>query len=472
MTSNSELTIDLGAVENNVRVLRGIVGADCALCPILKADGYGLGVGPIARHLRAGGADMLAVYGLDQAAHIARTGVSGPILVLMPVCDVPRADETYRLLIQGRLHLTVHDSGQLEALLRLADRFATAIPVHLEIDTGLGRGGCDPRDAQAVLRRIEHSRWLRLAGIFTHFADAARSAASAQRQMAQLDSVLERCGDLVGPDCLVHAANTAALLRNRRYHRSMVRFGLAWVGVGNEWCTGGPFRRAAAGLRPVVRWRSSIIHVKQVRSGSHVGYASAWTARRHSTIGLVPVGYADGFAPGLASTDERPVGPCVGIEAGDARCYVAVVGRVNMDQITVDLTEVARRVPIEPGTPVELIGADPKAPNHLAALAKAAGTTPHEILCRLSPRLPRQYRAGRLIEPKPQEARAGWEGLLSMRAARAASAPGGRTDGGAMALLGTAGRRGPGAETPQMAHGGAGESGEDDGAASDRADDD
>ncbi len=401
MTANSELRVDLGAVEHNVRVVRGIVGPDCALCPILKADGYGLGVTPVARHLKAAGAGMLAVYSLEQAAQIARAAVGGPILVLMPVHEIPRNDETYRLLIQGRLHLALHDPGHLESLQRLADRFATPVPVHLEVDTGLSRGGCAPGEAKPMFERVVASRWLKLAGVWTHFASAARSAQATQRQMEVFDGLLESCGPLVPADCLIHVAATSAIVRHRRYHRSMVRFGLGWAGYAPDLVGAVQFRRQAAELRPILSWSSRIVQVKTIERGTRVGYGATWTARRRTTIGLIPVGYADGYPPALGATDERAGTASVAVHVPDGRAYVPVVGHVNMDQITVDLTDAVRKAPVEVGTAVEIIGTDPRAPNHLPALAKAAGTIPHEILSRLSPRLPRVYRSSQIVETKP-----------------------------------------------------------------------
>ncbi|MHC4709884.1 MAG: alanine racemase, partial [Planctomycetota bacterium] len=172
MSETSRIRVNLSAVEHNVRVLRGIVGSECVLCPIIKADGYGLGAAPVARHLKAAGADLLAVYTPAQAAELARAAVGGPILVLAPVRELERTDEAYRLLIRGDLHLTVHDGEHFDELLRIAERFATVIPLHLEIDTGMSRGGCNPDEAPPIAERIAANRWLRLAGVSTHFARA------------------------------------------------------------------------------------------------------------------------------------------------------------------------------------------------------------------------------------------------------------------------------------------------------------
>ena len=410
MSDTSRIRVNLSAVESNVRVLRRIIGPDCLLCPIVKADAYGLGAPPIARHLTAAGADMLAVYTPAQAAELARSAVGGPILVLTPVREMDRIDEAYRLLIRGDLHLTVHDNDHLDNLLQLAERFATVIPLHLEVDTGMSRGGCSPSQAPKIARRIAGHRWLRLAGVSTHFARAGSDARFTGRQMTAIAAVVDKCGPFMPPDCLVHVANTFATLRHRKFHKAMVRVGQAWAGIGFDAVPDAAFSREAAELRPIVTWKSCLVHLKTIDRGSSVGYGSTWTARRRSRIGLVPVGYADGYPMGVAATDDEPKPACVGVEIGTRgdRHFVPVVGQVNMDQITIDLTDLAsphgrRQVTLEPGTVVELIGTDPEAPNHLPNLARIAGTVPHELLCRLNPRVKRIYHAKERYQESPSQ---------------------------------------------------------------------
>ena len=343
---------------------------------------------------------MLAVYPPAQAATLARSAIGGPILVLQPIREMGRIDEAYRLLIRGDLHLTVHDEDHLDDLGRIAEKFATIIPLHLEIDSGMTRGGCPPAAASGIARRISGHRWLRLAGMSTHFARAATDARFTNRQLAVFDAVLKKCGSIIPDDCLVHAANSVATLRHRRYHKTMVRVGQAWAGFGAERLSDGVFRGQAAELRPIITWRSRIIQVKTIERGTSVGYGSRWTAKRRSRIGLVPVGYADGYPMGLAATDEEPKPPCVCVDTGDpdGRGFVRVIGQVNMEQISIDLTDLApprqRCGPqIGVGTDIELIGTDPNAPNHVPTLARIAGTVPHQLICSLNPRIERMYHA-------------------------------------------------------------------------------
>jgi alanine racemase len=404
MRNANRIEIDLTAVAHNMAVLRRIVGPSCAICPVVKADAYGLGIVRVAKCLVQAGADMLAVYTVQQAAELFGGAVSGPVLALMPVRSVEAADEAYRALVCGRLHLAVHDGGQLEDLMTLANRYGLILPVHLEVDTGMCRGGCDPLEAPDLLRRIAAHPRLELAGIYTHFASAETDLELTLRQQARLEALLVEHAKLI--------PNTAAALRDRRFHGMMIRVGQAWAGYGPE-CITGPCLPEAERLQPAVTLRSTIVQIKTIAAGARVGYGATWAAPRASVIGLVPLGYADGYPLALSSREDGTPRACVAVlgpdrraERGPRRAHAPIVGRVNMDQISIDLTDVVGDGDgIDVGATVELITPDRGAPNHLVTLARAAGTSPYELLCRLNPRMRRVYRQEpAVVEVFPREA--------------------------------------------------------------------
>lgn len=399
MQTTSSLRIDLSAVAHNMGVIRRIVGPDCAIIPIVKANAYGLGAPRIGKQLATNGGAMLAVFTQQQAAALVRSALNIPILILSAVRDVSRTDELYRWLMTGRLHLAVHDADHLAELLRLAERFAVRIPVHVEVDTGMTRGGCNGETLERVLQTIHQSRWFELAGLYTHFATPESDTARTDKQLAAFDALLEKHKALIPSSCLIHAAATYAALRSAKYHKAGVRIGLAWAGYGPEWMHSGSYSPMAAELRPTLRWESAIAQIKRVEKGASVGYGALWTAKRASTLGLVPVGYADGYPMALANTDDTAKPACVGVRLGDTedadRAFVPVVGQVSMDQFMIDLTDAIADsqtdYAIGTGTVVELISTDKEAPNHLPSLAAAAGMIPHEVLTRLGAHLNRQY---------------------------------------------------------------------------------
>jgi alanine racemase len=397
MRPSSVLWIDLAALDSNLSVLRRLVGPGCRLCPIVKADAYGLGARRLARRFtrptRRGGAaaaEMLAVYAADEALALADRQFGTPILVMQPLRSIEAAPGLVPQLAAGRVHLSVHDRRQLDSLARDAAALRLRLAVHLEVDTGLRRGGLEPGEVPEALAAVGRTAGLRLAGVMTHFSDARSDADLTEAQWLRLESLLQ--GAELPPEVLVHVSSTYAMLRDRRLHRGMVRFGLAWAGYGSDELPDGVPLPEAASLRPILRWTSETIHAKRIPSGSGVGYGSAWTAPRDSVVGLVPVGYADGFP----SPRARGEPPCVMVRRRGTRreaSPASVVGAVNMDQITIDLTEFAAARPDEDllGLEVEILSPDPASPVHLPRVAARSGLIPHELLCRLSPRIPRVH---------------------------------------------------------------------------------
>lgn len=391
MRPTSVIRIDLAAIDANIAAIRRLVGGSCRLCPIVKADAYGLGAARIARRL-APASHLLAVYSPQQAVALAEENLGVPILVLMPIRELSRGDELYRPLLAGALHATIHDESQLRSLARSGERLGVRVPVHVEVDVGLRRGGVDLDSAGELLHSVLRRRSLRLAGVMTHFSDSKRDPAGTAAQLAAFDRLL--AGIELPETCLVHVSSTHSLLRGRRFHRGMVRFGLAWAGYGAEDLPEGERLEESSLLRGAVTWSSEVVHAKRIPEGSGVGYGSTWIARRPTTVGLVPVGYADGFPTTAGGRAELVV------SSPDPRlratATVPVIGAVSMDQITVDLTDLGAAAAPESfvGWGVEVVGADRARSNYLPAVASRAGCLPHELLCRMNPRLPRVHVIG------------------------------------------------------------------------------
>lgn len=391
MRSTSVLNIDLSALDRNVSAIRHLISPQCELCAVVKADAYGLGAPRIARQLAESGVGMLAVYNLAQAEAISAAGVTTPQLVLMPVREIESGGAIHRLLLAGRLHLVVHSlSHAIDVALMAEQLGGGSIPVHVEIDTGMSRGGSSVGEAGRILAHIADDRRLRLAGVFTHFSASRECDATTHAQMDAFERVLESEAASISSDVLIHAANSHALVRHRRFHAKMVRAGLAWTGLAEMPQVADEDH---AQLESIVSWESSIVHVKDVPCGASVGYGSLFRTRRSSRLGIVPVGYFDGY-PATSQGVERWIRVLAqtpnGLKAFDA----AVVGAVNMDQIIVDLTDVPASIAYGDGfigMAAELYGRDSTARNYLPQISRGCTTHPYELLCRLSPRIPRNY---------------------------------------------------------------------------------
>ncbi len=396
MTDNSVISIDFDALDHNMRVVRDAVGPGVAVNAVVKADAYGLGAARVARRLVQAGASMLTVYSPQQAE--ALEGVPVPVLVLQPVTRLDPGGALHSMLLAGRLHLVVHDIHHVAELIVLAHEHGVRLPVHLELDTGLARGGCVPEEAARILQAIAASPGLSLAGLMTHFSHAKTSAERCAAQMRAFDLFVDAHRALVPPDCVLHCASTFAALRGAGLHAHMVRVGLAWTGLAGDGPDDGDRLACCGDFRPAVRWTSSVIHVRRVARGASVGYGWSWTARRDSTVGLVPVGYSDGYptlsahatAPGRDQADPTR---WVVVRVGDWAAEAPVIGAVNMDQVCVDLTGLEQMLAGLPngglGAEVELYGTDRRARNYLPTVAERVGLRPYELLCRLNPRIPR-----------------------------------------------------------------------------------
>lgn len=362
-TALTRAVVDLGAVRENVSAFRRLVRRAQVMC-VVKADAYGHGAAHVARAALAAGVDRFGVYGLDEALALRRDGITVPILVIGPF-DPADAD----LIAAHDLTPTIH---ALDAARALA---ATGAPlsVHIKVDTGLTRAGLHPGEVPPLLDALRSYPTLALEGLYTHFAraDEADTAPTARQLAAFLDVV----GALADRPPLLHAANTAATLSSPETHLDMVRVG---IGIYGYYPSTDVPRTVA--LRPALSLISRLTRVHRIPAGTGVGYGHEFVAGRETVVGLVPIGYGDGLPRTLGQGRGRLL--ACGRSA-------PIIGRVSMDQITVDLTDVPQ---VSVGDPVVLIGRQGDAVQTADDLAAQSGTISYDILTGLMPRIPRVYR--------------------------------------------------------------------------------
>lgn len=424
--NTSRVEIDLSAVDRNVSVLRACArrGATLAgvshdklrFCAVIKQDAYGTGAARMAKRLSVAGVDMIAVYCAAEARALVDVPIKTPILLLMPTYGFDRNDALYRLAARDRLHFALHSRQQAESLIDLAGRLGMSLPVHVQVDVGMSRGGCLPAEATALVELAVKSNRLRLAGVMTHFSSPGSDATFTREQAHLFRSWIEGVRPLInehartvsergGEALMVHLANTCATLRWHGLHGTMLRVGQGILGFGPETFhedDAPEFAEAAHLLQPAVRWLSRVVHTHDIPAGWPVGYDRTFIAQRPTRIAVVPVGYADGYPrvlgnrayvrlTGLAWDRPRTIaGNEAKPETGVPGVFAPIVGRVSMDQMTIDVTDVPRALS-EVGCEVEIIGTDRNAPNHLPLLAQLGETITHEMLCRISPHLERTY---------------------------------------------------------------------------------
>ncbi|MEE2972302.1 MAG: alanine racemase [Planctomycetota bacterium] len=378
MVAESTIRIEVDALEANLGAVARHMNRDLeALCAVVKADAYGLGAARLAYPQPSQGLPRFAAYGLSEAIEVGDAAPGADVIVLMPVRELRRDARTLALLGSQRLHFTAHQLGQVEALEADAVRLGVVLPLHLEFDCGMGRGGCVASDAMDVLELVAASPRLRLAGVMTHLPDAVDDPISAIERGRDFERMIDAAGTLIPADVVRHVAATASL-ESGSLHFDQARVGLAWVGHGPQVLAGRPDPMP---LRPILSWWSRIVQVRRLAAGSTVGYGCTFATSRETLTGLVPVGYADGLPATPGSEPHRVV-----VHGKRGPIAVPVLGRMNMDQCVIDLTEVG---PIEETIAVEVISADADSPVSLDRVAARAGVLPYQLLCGISPRIPR-----------------------------------------------------------------------------------
>jgi alanine racemase len=362
--------ISVGAVEHNLSYLRGLVAPDCAIWPVVKANAYGLGLEQLWPVLEAG-SDGLCVSNFREALELRRWGYAGPLLILFPVGAISPADnpvEVLARLIAEAVELTVASTDEISRVVLASSVAGCKARLHLKIDSGMHRGGAPMADASSLLAQIRSSDQLDLAGVYTHFATAEDPSPEFAR--LQLDRFLGWvAASRLEPGVALHAANSAALLELVDSHLTRVRPGLSVYG-----CL--PARHLDQGhaLRPAFALKSHLMQIKPVAEGDGCGYGLTYRFEHPSRIGLVPIGYADGY---LRALGNRAAMRVRGRE-------VPVRGTIAMDQTIVDLAQLPQACV---GDEVEIIAADITAANSVEELARLAGTIPYEILTRLGSRI-------------------------------------------------------------------------------------
>jgi alanine racemase len=366
--------VDLDALQSNYRTVESFLAARTPagrrppdIIAVVKANAYGHGAGPVARALEEAGAPMLACADIEEGIALREAGVEAPILVFgaLSVSDLDG-------LFEYRLTPTCSTPAAGRALQSAAARHRTVLPYHLKIDTGLNRLGFRHDNLERTMPDLLSSPNLRCAAVYTHFAtadDRPHPLFGEQRaRFAAARTSLARHG--VAPGA-VHAANSAALLRDEGVWFDAVRPGILLYGIPPAVFAG------TIPLRPVLSLRSRVVAVKNIRAGESVGYGARYVADAPRRIATVPAGYADGL-------DTRLAGRGVVLVGGRR---VPIVGAVSMDMLAID----ASSGPVYAGDEVVFLGDQGDDRITVSEMAEAIGTIPYEILCRIGTRIERRY---------------------------------------------------------------------------------
>ena len=365
----SRAIIDLSAYSHNLGVVRTMVPKECGVMPVVKGDAYGHGATQIAKRAAASGATMLAVATVGEAIELREAGVILRILVL-----VQPLEDALPAAIEYDLRLMISDVACAERVGELARKANRVVPIHCKIDTGMRRQGFHVDTAVSEMMHLTRISHIDIEGVATHFpvSDAVRDSFTAN-QIKQFRHVLRQIDKEGIPYEMTHAANSAAIVNHPAGAFDMVRPGLMTYGV---WPTDSP--PAVPPLRPVLRWETQVILVKDVAQGDSIGYGRTFVAGGPIRVAVLPVGYADGYKHSLSNR--------ASVLIRGKRC--AVRGRISMDQTVVEVTHVPG---VSPGDVATLIGSDGDESISAEELAERAGTIPYEILTGIGRRVERVY---------------------------------------------------------------------------------
>ncbi len=366
--------IDLGAFRANVAALDAHVGA-AALMVVVKADGYGHGLLACAREARLAGATWLGVATPGEALRLRAAGDEGPLL-----CWLYGPEEDLTPLVAAGVDVSAQTVEQVSALVAAASTVERAARLHVKVDTGLARNGAPAQAWDEVFEAVgqaEAGGAVELVGLWSHLAAADEPGhPSVGLQLEAFTDATRRAEQAGLRPQLRHLANSAAALIVPAAHLDLVRVGIAAYGVDPA---PGLAARAGVALTPVMRLRAQLSLVKQIEAGAGVSYGWTWTAPAATTVGLVPLGYADGV-PRHASNRAQ-------VRAGGRT--VPIRGRVCMDQFVVELGPDATE---DVGAEVVLFGSGEDGEPTAADWAEASGTIGYELVTRIGSRVPRVYR--------------------------------------------------------------------------------
>jgi len=357
--------IDLGAFTRNVDAVMRRLPQGSKLIAVLKADAYGHGAVELARRCSPDRVAMIATALLEEALELRAARIALPLLVLGPLTEAQISNA-----LDHDVTIGVVGPEELESVCRIARK--RDVVIHLKLDSGMGRMGIVETELPRAIELIHSAPRLRIEAIYTHFANAGDPDDPYTAQQTQtFDRLLKMLRSAGIESAKHHLANSAATMRGLVSAGDFVRIGLSLYG-------GEPLDRGSSRLEPVMRWRTEIARLKDLPSGSAVGYGMTFHTSRASRIATLPVGYADGYSRLHSNNGEVLV----------RGKRAPVVGRVSMDLVTIDVTDLDARF----GDEVVLLGSQGKERITPEELATRTNTISHEVFCRVSRRVPRLYR--------------------------------------------------------------------------------
>ena len=370
--SRASAEINLSAITQNFKSIKSRTTAD--VLAVVKADAYGHGLIPVSKALEDAGVDWFGTALLEEAINLRKAGILKPIISwLTPL------GEDFKSAIDLDIDLGIPSIDLLNEVIKAASLTGKAARIHLEIDTGMSRGGVLSEWDQLIKSVLVgvNLKQLKVIGIWSHFARADEPDELMNQEQLSLFEEKVNQAKAAGIDAqFIHIANSAALFTNKSSHKNIIRSGIALFGLSPDIKTIGD--SSSLGLKPAMKLKAKLNLVKDVKSGSSVGYGGTAVLKSDTKLGVVALGYADGIP--------RSTNNLAGVFVDKKRA--PIIGRVSMDQFVVDLgiTSTAKT-----GDEVIVFGDGSSGEYTVDEWAKAANTINYEIITRIGPRVPRIY---------------------------------------------------------------------------------
>jgi alanine racemase len=361
--------VNLSALGWNLRQVKAKVGPQVRTLCMVKADAYGHGAPQVARALAREGSDAFGVATLEEAAALRQAGIRGPILIVAGAYP-----EQLGRIVEHRLTMAVHDLESATRLDCAARDQGARLDVHIKIDTGMGRLGFSADEIDSWLPQLKRLQALEITGVFSHFSQAESVQGEYTRgQLRKFQEVLSHLRAHGIRPSLAHLANSAATISLPEAHCDMVRPGIMLYGAYPA-----AEMKHQVELKPALSWKTRIMQLKKVPSGTSISYGQTFITKRESLIATLPVGYADGYQRLLSNRGQ--------VLVRGKRAPIA--GRVCMDLTMIDVTDIAN---VQPGDEVVLLGGQGGGEISADEMAGWANTISYEIFTSISARVPRIY---------------------------------------------------------------------------------
>ena len=370
--SRASVEINLSAITQNFKSIKSRTTAD--VLAVVKADAYGHGLITVSKALEEAGADWFGTALLEEAINLRKAGILKPIISwLTPL------GEDFKSAIELDIDLGIPSIDLLNEVIKAASLTGKAARIHLEIDTGMSRGGVLSEWDQLIKSVLAgvNLKQLKVIGIWSHFARADEPGELMNQEQLSLFEEKVNQAMAAGIDAqFIHIANSAALFTNKSSHKNIIRSGIALFGLSPDIKTIGD--SSSLGLKPAMKLKAKLNLVKDVKAGSSVGYGGTAVLKSDTKLGVVALGYADGIP--------RSTNNLAGVFVDKKRA--PIIGRVSMDQFVVDLGITSNA---KTGDEVIVFGDGSSGEYTVDEWAKAANTINYEIITRIGPRVPRIY---------------------------------------------------------------------------------